>query len=232
MQNVLGYTPIQGGSAYLPVTAVIIVAAGISLRAHSADRHPPDHRGRRADRRRRTVTTCPGSLSTARYPPTCCPASLVMSSGSAPCSSPSPAPPTPASPRTRPDSPPGCSTPHCNSGPRSGWRSSPPSPPPHQPPARVRKPPARCPHRRLLPSVARRGHLRRHCRADRLPRPQHPNGHHRTPSGLRPRRSSRRPRRPGPGSEPERKDSAREVPAAGPLPCRLRHLDATQRPGP
>ena len=30
MQNVLGYTPIQSGSAYLPVTAGIILAAGIS----------------------------------------------------------------------------------------------------------------------------------------------------------------------------------------------------------
>ncbi len=30
MQNVLGYTPIQSGSAYLPVTAGIIIAAGVS----------------------------------------------------------------------------------------------------------------------------------------------------------------------------------------------------------
>jgi len=32
MQNVLGYTPIQSGSAYLPVTAGIILAAGLSSR--------------------------------------------------------------------------------------------------------------------------------------------------------------------------------------------------------
>jgi EmrB/QacA subfamily drug resistance transporter len=32
MQNVLGYSPIRGGSAYLPVTAGIVVAAGISSR--------------------------------------------------------------------------------------------------------------------------------------------------------------------------------------------------------
>jgi EmrB/QacA subfamily drug resistance transporter len=32
MQNVLGYTPIRGGSAYLPVTAGIAVAAGISAK--------------------------------------------------------------------------------------------------------------------------------------------------------------------------------------------------------
>jgi MFS family permease len=32
MQNVLGYTPIRGGAAYLPVTAGIAVAAGISSR--------------------------------------------------------------------------------------------------------------------------------------------------------------------------------------------------------
>jgi predicted MFS family arabinose efflux permease len=32
MQNVLGYSPIRGGSAYLPVTAGIAVAAGISSR--------------------------------------------------------------------------------------------------------------------------------------------------------------------------------------------------------
>ena len=30
MQNVLGYTPIQSGSAYLPVTAGIVLAAGVS----------------------------------------------------------------------------------------------------------------------------------------------------------------------------------------------------------
>jgi EmrB/QacA subfamily drug resistance transporter len=30
MQNVLGYSPIQGGAAYLPVTAVILITAGIS----------------------------------------------------------------------------------------------------------------------------------------------------------------------------------------------------------
>jgi MFS family permease len=32
MQNVLGYTPIRGGSAYLPVTAGVAIAAGISAR--------------------------------------------------------------------------------------------------------------------------------------------------------------------------------------------------------
>ena len=30
MQNVLGYSPIQAGSAYLPVTAGVILAAGIA----------------------------------------------------------------------------------------------------------------------------------------------------------------------------------------------------------
>ena len=40
MQNVLGYTPIQSGSAYLPVTAGIILAAGSLLPAHPAHRHP------------------------------------------------------------------------------------------------------------------------------------------------------------------------------------------------
>jgi MFS family permease len=32
MQNVLGYSPVESGSAYLPVTAGIVVAAGISSR--------------------------------------------------------------------------------------------------------------------------------------------------------------------------------------------------------
>jgi MFS family permease len=32
MQNILGYSPIRSGSAYLPVTAGIIVAAGVSSR--------------------------------------------------------------------------------------------------------------------------------------------------------------------------------------------------------
>ena len=32
MQNVLGYSPIRGGSAYLPVTAGIAVAAGVSAK--------------------------------------------------------------------------------------------------------------------------------------------------------------------------------------------------------
>jgi hypothetical protein len=42
MQNLLRYTPIRGGSAYLPVTAGITVAAGVSgrLLARASTRGP------------------------------------------------------------------------------------------------------------------------------------------------------------------------------------------------
>ena len=40
MQNVLGYSPIQTGLAYLPLCFAIGIAAGISSAADRADRHP------------------------------------------------------------------------------------------------------------------------------------------------------------------------------------------------
>ena len=46
MQNVLGYSPIQTGAAYLPVCFGVAIAAGISSQLLAPHRHPP------ADRRR------------------------------------------------------------------------------------------------------------------------------------------------------------------------------------
>ena len=47
MQNVLGFSPIAAGTAYLPVTVGVGIAAGISTGLVGANRHPPDHRRRR-----------------------------------------------------------------------------------------------------------------------------------------------------------------------------------------
>ena len=59
MQNVVGFSPIRSGSAYLPVTASIVAAAGDLLPAVRPYRHPPGDRRRRADRRRRRLVPVP-----------------------------------------------------------------------------------------------------------------------------------------------------------------------------
>jgi EmrB/QacA subfamily drug resistance transporter len=87
MQNVLGYSPIQAGSAYLPVTVGIVIAAGISTRliprigtrpviVPAPSSRPPG------------CSTSPASPSVAPTSPTCCPAWRSCRSGSAPSSSP------------------------------------------------------------------------------------------------------------------------------------------------
>ena len=70
MQNVVGFTPIRSGSAYLPVTAGIVVAAGILLPAVRPHRHPPGDRRRRVDRRRRGLVpvSYPGPRQLFREP--------------------------------------------------------------------------------------------------------------------------------------------------------------------
>ena len=129
MQNVLGYTPIQSGSAYLPVTAGIVVAAGLSAQLIPRI-------GTRPIIVAGALIAAAGMFFLSRVPvhgsylTDLLPGLRSCRSDSARCSSPSPPPPTPASPPTRPAWPPVCSTPHCNSDPRSGWPSSPPSPPP------------------------------------------------------------------------------------------------------
>ena len=46
MQNVLGYSPIQTGAAYLPLCFAIGIAAGISSQVLSRVGHPAGDRGR------------------------------------------------------------------------------------------------------------------------------------------------------------------------------------------
>ena len=41
MQNVLGFSPIQAGAAYLPVTVGVVVAAGVCSQAVRPHRHAP-----------------------------------------------------------------------------------------------------------------------------------------------------------------------------------------------
>ena len=59
MQNVLRYSPIRGGAAYLPVTAGIVLAAGILRAAVRPYRHPPGHRRRLRDRGGRDLVPVP-----------------------------------------------------------------------------------------------------------------------------------------------------------------------------
>jgi hypothetical protein len=54
MQNVLGSSPIRTGVAYLPLTFVTVIAAGISSQLLSASERDP-HRRRLADHRRRRL---------------------------------------------------------------------------------------------------------------------------------------------------------------------------------
>ena len=54
MQNILHYTAIQTGLAYLPLCSGVGIAAG-SHQAHRSDRHATGDRHRRSDRRRRAL---------------------------------------------------------------------------------------------------------------------------------------------------------------------------------
>ena len=178
MQNVLGFSPIQGGSAYLPVTAVIMVTAGICSVLI----------GRTGTRPIIVVSALVASggmflLSRipvdGTYTSDLLPGLLVMGVGRR----------GPAGDRhqrrqrwrpagRRPDSPPGCSTPHSRSGPP--WPSQCSRPWPPAGPTTCSRPAARHPSAdsRLLPGRARRRDLRGRRRADRPVRPQHPHGHH------------------------------------------------------
>jgi MFS family permease len=129
MQNVLGYSPIQTGAAYLPVTAGVAMAAGITsqLLARTGTR-PVIVAG--------ALIAAGGVYYLSRVPapartsPTCYRAWWSCRSASAPSSSASPRPRTPACRPRRPVWRRPCSTPRSNSAARWAWRSSPRSPPP------------------------------------------------------------------------------------------------------
>ena len=55
MQKVLGFSPIQAGAAYLPVTVGLAVASGVVIAAVHPDRYPAGDRRRRAAERRRDL---------------------------------------------------------------------------------------------------------------------------------------------------------------------------------
>ena len=181
MQDVLGYSPIQTGLAYLPVTAGVGMAAGIAPkllgrigtrpifvagtlvaaggrllalpgpRPRLLPHRPPPGHGDHVDRPRRRVRRAP------------------------------PPPPTPACRPTRPGWPPPYSTPPSSSVVRWGWPSSPPSPPLAPPICSPPTLPARRPRLRLPPRAARREHLPARRR-------RHRTAHHQHPRRTRPRR--------------------------------------------
>ena len=120
MQEVLGFTPIQSGSAYLPVTVVIMVAAGVCSMLI----------GRIGTRPIIIVTaliSAGGMYLLSRIPvdgstsPTCFPGCWSWAWAWARCWSRSPVPQTLVFLGTRPVSPPVCSTPPSSWGLR--WRS-------------------------------------------------------------------------------------------------------------
>jgi hypothetical protein len=148
MQNVLGYSAIQAGLAYLPLCFAVAVSAGISsqLLARVGTR-PVIVVG--------AVVAAGGLYWLSRIPvegsylTDLLPGTLVLALGAGGVSSASPPPPTPASPRTRPGSPPRSSTRHSSSAARSGSRCSPRCRPagratcsPRAYPSRTRSPPA------------------------------------------------------------------------------------------
>ena len=108
MQNVVGFSPIRSGSAYLPVTAGIVVAAGISSRLFARI-------GTRPVIVAGALIAAAGVWYLSRIPVhgtyPARPAPRAGDHGDRDRrrpGRPSPPPPTPASPRTRPGSPPAC----------------------------------------------------------------------------------------------------------------------------
>ena len=80
MQNVLGYSPIRAGMAYLPVTVGVAVGFRDVLEAVRQDGHPTDHRQRRAHRLRRRLPSLPLPVH-GSYLTDLLPGLLVMSLG-------------------------------------------------------------------------------------------------------------------------------------------------------
>ena len=81
MQNVLGYSAIQTGAAYLPLCFAVVISSGVSSQLLTRDRHPTGDRRRRPDRGRRASTSSRGSPSTAPTSATCCRACLIVALG-------------------------------------------------------------------------------------------------------------------------------------------------------
>ena len=134
MQNVLGYSPIRGGAAYLPVTVGIAAAAGISSKLFART-------GTRPVIVAGALTAAAGIFWLSRipvhgtYPASLLPGLVIMAVGLGTVLVAVTTAANAALPRTRPGSPPGCCPPPSSSAPPSGWRSSPPSRP---------RAPARC----------------------------------------------------------------------------------------
>ena len=108
MQNVLGYSPIHTGLAYLPVTGGFMIAVADRHAADAADRHQAGHR------RRRARSAAAGIYYLSHVPVDGTFLSRPAAGNrrrrdrsSAPSSPASPPPPPTASPPTRPASPPG-----------------------------------------------------------------------------------------------------------------------------
>ena len=142
MQNVLGYSAIQTGAAYLPLTFAVGIAAGISSQLLSRI-------GTRPVIVAGALIAAGGLYWLSRIPVhgsyvgDLLPGMLVLSLGFGPVFVGVTTAANAGCRPTRPAWPLHCSTPPSSSAARSGWRSSPPSPPsarttcwPHTRPAR------------------------------------------------------------------------------------------------
>ena len=138
MQEVLHYSPLKAGAAYLPITAGFVVAGGITSQLITRiGTRPVVVAGSSSPAPASTLSR--DYRWTARTPPTCSPASWSCHLVPDRCSSRSPRPLTPEFHPTKPASPPACSTHPSRSGARWDWPSCPrsqsPGPTPSSPTA-------------------------------------------------------------------------------------------------
>ena len=152
MQDLLHYSPLKTGIAYLPLSILLVMSAGVGSRILGRGRRPADPRDRVPPGSRR-----PGPARRASRPraatSTCCRRSCSSAQGWVRPSSASRPRRWPGSPRRTPGWRPPCSTPASRSAGRSVWPSSPrwrqpvSTPSPHASRRRRRwrpPPPARC----------------------------------------------------------------------------------------
>ena len=81
VQDVLGYSPLKAGLAFLPVTAGIVIGAGLSQVSDQGDERPPRSVDRGRPRCRRALPARAASQRTAPISRICCRVSSLMSIG-------------------------------------------------------------------------------------------------------------------------------------------------------
>ena len=139
VQEILGFTPVQAGLAFLPLTAGIILFSGIAQQLIGRVGRARGRHGRHGDRAASACCCCRRRRWTARYATDVLPGLLVMSVGLGLTFVPlTLIATTNVGRRATPGSPRGSSTRRSRSAARWAWRSSPPSRPQHDHRARCR----------------------------------------------------------------------------------------------